>query len=152
MFSPLRFVRGMAIWAVVLFLSPILFLFVLLLGFHRLSSDEIGLMKVLAVVIGPFASTFWFILISVFSRQRRARRLISSHTRTGDGYSESELRFLERENKPRHLTNLLVLLLSFSASVCCAYLFSDAGDLLFFLGVSTGIVSPALVVLLKVAG
>jgi hypothetical protein len=78
--------------------------------------------------------------------------VISSHTRTGERYSESELRFLERENKPRHLTNLLVFLFSFSASLCCAYLFSEAGDLLFFLGVSPGIVSPALVVLLTTVG
>jgi uncharacterized membrane protein YhaH (DUF805 family) len=60
---------GMAVWAVVLFLSPIFFLFVLL-GIHRMSSDEIGLVKLLLVVIGPFASTFCF--ISGFTRQLHA--------------------------------------------------------------------------------
>jgi hypothetical protein len=39
-----------------------------------------------------------------------------------------------------------VLLLSLAGSVCGAWLFGNAGDLLFFLGVVAGIFSPAIVV------
>ncbi len=47
----------MVMWAVFLLLSPLLFLGVLVFGIHFMSADEIGLMKVLLVVLGPFAKS-----------------------------------------------------------------------------------------------
>jgi hypothetical protein len=57
----LRFVWGMAMWAVFLFLSPLLLIVMLVFGIHAMSPDEIGLMKMLLVVLGPFALVFWWI-------------------------------------------------------------------------------------------
>lgn len=61
--ASLRFVWGMLMWAVLLLLSPLLLVFVLVFGIHAMSADEIGLAKVLLVVIGPFAFDFWWITI-----------------------------------------------------------------------------------------
>jgi len=142
--APLRFVWGMAMWAVFLLLSPFLFLGVLVFGRHSMSTDDIGVMKMLLVVLGPFAFVFWFILVSHFSKRYRAKRLIAERSETGDDYTESDLRFLEQVGKPHHLRTLGVLLTSLAGSVCGAWLFGNAGDPLFFLGVIAGIFSPAI--------
>src|ERR1039458_5916244 len=120
--APLRFLWGMAVWAVFLLFSPFLFLGVLVFGIHRMSADDISLMKVLLVVLGPFAFVFWFILVSHFSGRYRAKRLIAERSETGDDYTESDLRFLEQVSKPRHLRTFGVLLLSLAGSVCGAWL------------------------------
>jgi hypothetical protein len=52
--APLKFVWGMFMWAIVLLLSPFLFIASLVFGIHFMSRDEIGLAKVLLVVVGPF--------------------------------------------------------------------------------------------------
>jgi hypothetical protein len=71
--APLRFVWGMVMWAVFLLLSPFLLGFVMAFGIHFMTADEIGLMKVLLVVLGPFAFVFWWIIISHFGgRYRRS--------------------------------------------------------------------------------
>ncbi len=49
-------------------------------------------------------------------------------------------------NVARHLRTFGVLLLSLAGSVCGAWLFGNAGDPLFFLGVIAGIFSPAIMV------
>jgi hypothetical protein len=144
--APLRFLWGMAVWAVFLMLSPLLLVFALVFGIHSMSADEIGLMKVLLVVLGPFAFVFWWILISHFSGRYRAKRLIAVRSEAGEEYSEAELRFLEQVGKARHLRTFGVLLLSLAGSVCGAWLFGNAGDQLFFLGVLAGIFSPAIMV------
>jgi hypothetical protein len=51
----------MLMWAVFLFLSPFILLGVLVFGIHRMSADDIGVMKVLLVVLGSFAFVFWWI-------------------------------------------------------------------------------------------
>jgi hypothetical protein len=142
--APLKFVWGMAMWAVFLLLSPFLFLGVLVFGIHGMSADDIGVMKVLLVVLGPFAFVFWWIIFSHFSERYRTKRLIAEKSETGDDYSEAELRFLEQVGKPHHLRTFGVLLLSLAGSVCGAWLFGNAGDPLFFLGVVAGIFSPAI--------
>jgi hypothetical protein len=111
-----------------------------------MNPDEIGLVKVLLVVLGPFAFDIWWITISHFSGHYRAKRLIAERSQTGDDYSEAELRFLEQEGKPHHLRNLGILLLSLFGSVFAAHLFYNAGDQLFFVGVLAGIFSPAIMV------
>jgi hypothetical protein len=109
-----------------------------------MSQDEIGLMKVLLVVLGPFAFTIWYIIVSRASGSRRAKRLIALRSATGDDYREEEFRFLEQLGKPRPLRNLGVLATSFVASVYCAHIFYNGGDQEFFFGVLGGISSPAI--------
>jgi hypothetical protein len=142
--APLHFVWGMAMWAVFLMLSPLLLVFALVFGIHSMSADEISLMKVLVVVLGPFAFVFWFILVSHFVGRYRAKRLIAERSQTGDDYSEAELIFLKQVSKPRHLRTLGVLLLSLAGSVFGAWLFGNASNTQFFLGVLAGIFSPAI--------
>jgi hypothetical protein len=144
--APLKFVWGMLIWAIVLFLSPLLFLGVLVFGTHFMSRDEIDLMKVLLVVVGPFAFDFWWIIVRQVSGRYRAKRLIASRDQNGEDYSDADLRFLEQVGKPRHLRNFVVLIVSFVGSVYAAHLFYGSGDQLFFLGVLAGIFSPAILV------
>jgi hypothetical protein len=142
--APLKFVWGMAMWAVFLLLSPVIFLGALMFGTHRMSPDDISLLKVLLVVLGPFAFVFWWIIISHFGGRYRAKRLIAERSQTGEDYTDADLRFLEQVGKPRHLRTFGVLLLSLAGSVCGAWLFGNAGDPLFFLGVVAGIFSPAI--------
>ena len=142
--APLHFVWGMAMWAVLLFLSPIIFLGVFVFGIHRMSADDIGLMKVLLVVLGPFAFDFWWITIQHFSARYRAKRLIESRSLSGDDYSEEELEVLEQVGKPHHLRNFVVLIVSFIGSVCAACLWLNAGDWMFFFAVPLRIFSPAI--------
>jgi len=144
--APLRFIWGMFVWAIVLLLSPFLLIATLVFGTHFMSRDEIDLVKVLLVVVGPFAFDFWWITIRHVSSRYKAKRLIASRTQTGEEYSDADLRFLERADKPRHIRNFLVLLVSFAGSVYCAHLFYNTGDQQFFVGVLTGIFSPAILV------
>jgi hypothetical protein len=136
----------MFVWAIVLLLSPFLLIATLVFGTHFMSRDEIGLAKVLLVVIGPFAFDFWWLTTSHFSRRYRAKRLIAERSQSGEEYSEAELRFLERVDKPRHFRNFVVLVVSFVGSVYCAHLFYNADDQLFFVGVLAGIFSPAIII------
>jgi hypothetical protein len=140
----LKFVSGMLVGAIFLILSPLLLIIGLLFGTRFMSPDEIGLMKVLLVVAGPFAFTFWWITISHFSRRYRAKRLIALRSAIGDDYMDEELRFLEQVGKPRHLRNLGVLATSLVASVYCAHIFYNGGDQKFLFGVLGGIISPAM--------
>ena len=80
------------------------------------------LMKVLLVVLGPFAFVFWWIIISHFGERNRAKRLIAERRQTGEDYTDADLRFLEQVSKPRHLRTLGVLLLSLAGSVRAALL------------------------------
>jgi hypothetical protein len=136
----------MVMWAVVLFLSPLILLGVLLFGIHFMSAEEIDLMKVLLVVIGPFAFDFWWITVRYFSARSQAQRLLAQHNESGDDMSEAELRFLEQVGKPRHLRNLGVLLTSLVGSVVGALVFGNSGNIQFFIGVLAGIFSPAIVI------
>jgi len=133
-------------WAVVLFLSPLIILGVLLFGINRMSPDEIDLMKVLLVVIGPFAFDFWWITVRHFSTRSQAKRLIAEHNETGDEFSKAELRFLEQVGKPRHLRNLGVLLTSLLGSLFGALVFGNSGNIQFVLGVVAGIFSPLILI------
>ena len=100
----------MVMWAVFLLLSPFILLGVLVFGIPFMSADEIGLMKVLLVVLGPFAFDIWWITIRLVSSRYRAKRLIASRNETGTDYSDAELRFLEQVGKSHHFRNFVVLL------------------------------------------
>ena len=134
----------MVMWAAFLFLSPLILLGVLLLGIYRKSPDEV-LVKVLLVVIGPFAFDFWWITVRHISGRYRAKRLIAERSLTGDDYTQWELRFLEQVGKPRHLRNLGVLLTSLVGSLFGALLLRNSGNVRFLFGVLAGIFSPAIV-------
>ena len=142
--APLRFLWGMAMWAVFLLLSPIIVFGLLVFGIPFMSADEIAPIKVLLVVLGPFAFDIWWITISHFSGRYRAKRLIESRSLSGDDYSEEELEFLEQVGKSHHLRNFVVLIVSFIGSVCAACLSLNAGDWMFFFAVLLGIFSPAI--------
>jgi hypothetical protein len=144
--APLQFIWGMAMWAIFLFLSPIMFFGLLIFGVRWMSPDEIGLMKVLLVFLGPFAFDLWWITIGHFSGRTRAKRLIANRSQIGDDYTEADLRFLKQVGKPRRLRTLGVLLLSLAGSFCGAWLFYNSGDQLFFVGVLSGVFSPAIMV------
>ena len=144
--APLQFLWGMVMWAVVLFLSPIIFFGLLVFGFRSMSPDEIGLMKVLLVVLGPFAFDFWWIIIGHFSGRYRAKLLIAERNQSGDDYTEEDLEFLEQVRKPHHLRNFAVLMVSFVGSACAACLSLNGGDWMFFFAVLAGIFSPAIIV------
>jgi hypothetical protein len=105
---PLRFLWGVTMWAVFLLMSPFLLVFVLVFGIHRMSPDEIGLMKVLLVVLGPFAFDFWWIAIRHLSSRYKAKRLIAERSNNGDDYSDADLRFLEHKKATRLSTNTSV--------------------------------------------
>ena len=144
--APLKFVWGMILWAVFLLLSPFIFLGVLVFGINFMSADEINLMKVLVVVLGPFAFVFWWIIAEHFSGRYQAKHLIAGRSQSGDDYSEAEIKVLEDVGKPRHIRNLMVLFVSLVGSVYGAHLFYSADDQHFFVGVLAGIVSPAILV------
>jgi hypothetical protein len=143
--APLRFVWGMVLWAGVLFLWPLVFLAVLIFGIHRMSPEEISLMKVLLVVIGPFAFDFWWTTVSRVSRHRCGKWLIAERSQGGGDYSEAEHKFLERVGKPRHFRNFALLVGSLAGSISCAHLSYNASDRQFFLCVLVGVFSPLIV-------
>lgn len=136
----------MIVCAAFLFLSPLILLGMLLFGIRSMNADEIDLMKVLLVVIGPFAFDFWWITVRYFSARSQAKRLIAEHNETGDDLSEAELRFLEHVDKPRHLRNLGFLLTSLVGSVVGALVFGNSGNIQFVLGVMAGIFSPLILI------
>jgi hypothetical protein len=127
-------------------LASFIFLGVLLFGIHRMSPDEIDLMRVLLVVLGPFAFDFWWITMRHLSSNYRAKRLIAERSETGDDYTHEELKFLEQVGKPRHLRNLGILIVSFIGSVLGAFLFHNSGEPKFIFGVLAGIFSPAILI------
>jgi hypothetical protein len=144
--APLRFVWHMALWAIFLLASPLLFVGVLVFGLRIMSNDEIWLTKVLLVVLGPFALTLWWIVVRRVSHGCRAKWMIVRRSRTDDDYTDAELRFLEHVGKPRHFRNFVVLIVSLAGSIYCGIAFQKAGDMHFFSWVLAGILSPAIIV------
>jgi hypothetical protein len=113
----IKLVRNMLGWGIFLLLSPFILLGVLVFGIQSMSPDEIGLLKVLVVVIGPFAFTIWWIIVR--------------HVSGG---------------KSGHIRNFVVLIVSFVGSVYAAYLFHNASDRQFFFGAIVGIFSPVILI------
>jgi len=144
--APLRFLWHMALWAVFLLVSPLLFVGVLVFGLRIMSADEIWLTKVLLVVLGPFALTLWWIVVRRVSQGCKAKWLIARRGGTDEDYTDAGFRFLEHLGKPRHFRNFVVLIVSLAGSVYCGIAFQRAGDAQFFFWVLVGIFSPAIIV------
>ncbi len=144
--APLRFLWHMALWAIFLLVSPLLFVGVLVFGLRIMSADEIWLTKALLVVLGPFALTLWWIVVRRVSHGCMAKWLIARRGGADGDYTDAELRFLEQAGKPRHIRNSVVLAVSLAGSIYAAMLFQSAGDMRFFSWVLAGILSPAIIV------
>jgi hypothetical protein len=143
--APVRFIWHMLLWAAFLLASPFLLIIVLIFGIRIMSADEIWLTKILLVILGPFALVLWWIVVRRASHACRAKRLIARNSRSGDDYTDGELRFLEQVGKPRHFRNFIVLVISLAGSIYAAMLFHHAGDIQFFCVVLAGIFSPAII-------
>lgn len=141
--SDVHLLWGMLLSALFLLLAPFIFCGVLIFAVLYMSADEIWVVKVLEVVVGPFGFVIWWITITHFGERRRARRLIEARTQAGRDYSEPELRFLENVGKAHHLRTFAIFLVSFAGALYIAYRFHDAGNRQFSLIVLAGICSPA---------
>ena len=77
--APLRFIWHSLLWFVFLLFAPAIFLIVPVLAVRYASPDEIWLLKWLFGVVGPFASTFWFVIIAMFPAHNRGERGLGFH-------------------------------------------------------------------------
>ena len=68
--APLRFLWHSLLWFVFLLFAPAIFLIVPVLAVKYASQDEIWLLKWVFGVLGPFAASFWFIIIAGMLRRR----------------------------------------------------------------------------------
>jgi len=69
--APLRFVWHALLWFLFFLLAPAIFAIVPVLALKYASPDEIWLLKWLFGVLGPFASTFWFVIIAMIPAHDR---------------------------------------------------------------------------------
>lgn len=75
--APLRFLWHALLWFLFLLLAPAIFAIVPILALKYASPDDIWLLKWLFGVLGPFASTFWFLIIAMIpAHDRGARGLV----------------------------------------------------------------------------
>ncbi|HKI24735.1 MAG TPA: hypothetical protein VKA07_00335 [Candidatus Sulfotelmatobacter sp.] len=72
--APLRFAWHALLWLVFLLFAPAIFAIVPVLALKYASPDEIWLLKWLFGVLGPFASTFWFVIIAMIPAHDRGDR------------------------------------------------------------------------------
>jgi len=68
--APLRFLWHALLWFLFLLCAPAIFLIVPILAVKYASQDEIWLLKWVFGVLGPFAASFWFIIIAGVLRRR----------------------------------------------------------------------------------
>jgi hypothetical protein len=71
--APLRFAWHALLWFLFLLLAPAIFAIVPILAVRYASPDDIWLLKWLFGVLGPFASTFWFLIVAMIRRTTGAR-------------------------------------------------------------------------------
>jgi hypothetical protein len=72
--APLRFAWHALLWFLFLLLAPVIFAIVPVLALKYASPDEIWLLKWLFGALGPFASTFWFVIIAMIPAHDRGER------------------------------------------------------------------------------
>ena len=72
--APLRFAWHTLLWFLFLLLAPAIFATLPVLALKYASRDEIWLLKWLFGVLGPFASTFWFVIIAMIPAHDRGER------------------------------------------------------------------------------
>lgn len=72
--APLRVLWHALLWLIFLLLAPAVFAIVPVLALRYASPDEIWLLKWLFGVVGPFASTFWFLIIAMIPARNSGER------------------------------------------------------------------------------
>jgi hypothetical protein len=72
--APMRLLWHALLWFLFLLLAPAIFAIVPVLALKYASPDEIWLLKWLFGVSGPFASTFWFLMIAMIPAHARGER------------------------------------------------------------------------------
>lgn len=72
--APLRFAWHALLWLLFLLFAPALFAMVPVLALQYASPDDIWLLKWLFGVLGPFASTFWFVIVAMIPAHNRGER------------------------------------------------------------------------------
>ena len=77
--APLRFLWHAVLWLLFLLLAPAIFAIVPVLAVRYASADEIWLLKWGFGVLGPFASTFWFLIIAMMPAHNRGERGLAFH-------------------------------------------------------------------------
>jgi hypothetical protein len=80
--APLRFVWHALLWFLFLLLAPAIFAIVPVLALKYASPDEIWLLKWLFGVLGPFASTFWFLIVAMIPGHNRGERGLLIHIKS----------------------------------------------------------------------
>jgi hypothetical protein len=80
--APLRFVWHALLWFLFLLLAPAIFAIVPVLALRYASPDEIWLLKWLFGVLGPFASTFWFLIVAMIPAHNRDERGLLFHIKS----------------------------------------------------------------------
>ena len=76
--APLRLMWH-AFWLIFLLLAPAIFAIVPVLAVRYASPDEIWLLKWMFGVLGPFASTFWFLIVAMIPAHNRGERGLVFH-------------------------------------------------------------------------
>ena len=72
--APLRIVWHAVLWFLFLLLAPAIFAIAPVLALKYASPDDIWLLKWLFGVLGPFASTFWFVIVAMIPAHDRGER------------------------------------------------------------------------------
>lgn len=80
--APLRLLWHALLWLLFLLLAPAIFAIVPVLAIRYASPDEIWLLKWLFGVLGPFASTFWFLIIAMIPAHNRGERGLLFHVKS----------------------------------------------------------------------
>jgi hypothetical protein len=79
--APLRFLWHALLWLLFLLLAPVIFAIVPVLAI-RYASDEIWFLKWAFGVFGPFASTFWFLIIAMIPAHNGGERGLAFHLKS----------------------------------------------------------------------
>ena len=77
--APLSFVWHALLWLLFLLLAPAICAIVPVLTVRYASPDEIWLIKWALGVLGPFASTFWFLIIAMIPAHNRGEQGLVFH-------------------------------------------------------------------------
>ena len=80
--APLRILWHALLWLVFLLLAPAIFAIVPALALKYASPDDIWLLKWLFGVLGPFASTSWFVIIAMIPAHDRGERGLFLHLKS----------------------------------------------------------------------
>lgn len=74
MTAPFRLLWHALLWLLFLLLAPAIFAIVPFLALRYASKDDIWVLRWLFGVLGPFASTFWFVIIAMIPAHNRGEQ------------------------------------------------------------------------------